>query len=273
MVFKLFEVFKLDTIQAIVINYLVAAVLGFSSSNISFTFVEIPYQPWFLGAFILGFLFITVFQVMALTSQVNGLSSASVSSKMSVVIPISFGVLMYGEGVGLLKLLGIFLALIAVYLTSLKATKKEKTKATLLYPALLFFGSGCIDTSLKYIESRYVGEDGVPVFSATIFAFAFLFGLVYSIYKISKNEFKFHWKNILGGIALGIPNYYSIVYLLKALNTDGLESSSLFTLNNVGIVILSTLLGLLFFKEKLQIKNWIGIAIAIISISLIAGFS
>lgn len=140
-VFKLFEVFKLDTIQAIVINYLVAAVLGFFSSNISFTFVEIPYQPWFSAAFILGFLFITVFQVMALTSQVNGLSSASVSSKMSVLIPISFGVLIYGEGVGLLKLLGIFLALIAVYLTSLKATKKEN-KSYFIIPCIVVFWFG-----------------------------------------------------------------------------------------------------------------------------------
>ena len=72
---------------------------------------------------------------------------------------------------------------------------------------------------------------------------------------------------------LGIPNYYSIVYLLKALKTEGLESSTLFTLNNVGVVILSTIFGLILFKEKLILKNWIGIIIAVISIFLVASSS
>jgi len=59
------------------------------------------------------------------------------------------------------------------------------------------------------------------------------------------------------------------VYLLKALSTDGMESSTAFTLNNVGIVILSTLFGLFIFKEKLILKNWLGIVIAIVSILLV----
>ena len=66
-----------------------------------------------------------------------------------------------------------------------------------------------------------------------------------------------------------MPNYFSIVYLLKALSTDGMESSTAFTLNNVGIVILSTLFGLFIFKEKLIWKNWLGIVIAIVSILLV----
>ena len=48
-----------------------------------------------------------------------------------------------------------------------------------------------------------------------------------------------------------------------------MESSSAFTLNNVGVVILSTLFGLLIFKEKLILKNWIGIVIAIASILMV----
>ena len=68
---------------------------------------------------------------------------------------------------------------------------------------------------------------------------------------------------------MGIPNYYSIYYLLKALQTKGLESSTLFTINNVAIVTLTTIFGLVLFKERLFAKNWIGIAIAIISIIIV----
>jgi drug/metabolite transporter (DMT)-like permease len=269
-IFKLFDVLKVNTFQAIVVNYFVAAVLGFYLSNNSVSFQEIPNQPWFIGAFLLGIMFILVFNVMALTSQKNGLSVASVSSKMSVVIAIVFGVWYYEESLGFIKLLGILLALIAVYLTSVKEKKETTVKqVSLLFPILLFFGSGAIDTSLKFIETRFVEEGGVPLFSATIFGCAFILGMTILLYQIVKGTFRFEFKNILGGILLGVPNYFSIVYLLKALSTDGMESSTAFTLNNVGIVILSTLFGLFIFKEKLIWKNWLGIVIAIVSILLV----
>ena len=269
-IFKLFDVLKVNTFQAIVVNYFVAAVLGFYLSNNSVSFQEIPNQPWFIGAFLLGIMFILVFNVMALTSQKNGLSVASVSSKMSVVIAIVFGVWYYEESLGFIKLLGILLALIAVYLTSVKEKKETTVKqVSLLFPILLFFGSGAIDTSLKFIETRFVEEGGVPLFSATIFGCAFILGMTILLYQIVKGTFRLEFKNILGGILLGVPNYFSIVYLLKALSTDGMESSTAFTLNNVGIVILSTLFGLFIFKEKLIWKNWLGIVIAIVSILLV----
>ena len=269
-IFKLFDVLKVNTFQAIVVNYFVAAVLGFYLSNNSVSFQEIPNQPWFIGAFLLGIMFILVFNVMALTSQKNGLSVASVSSKMSVVIAIVFGVWYYEESLGFIKLSGILLALIAVYLTSVKEKKETTVKqVSLLFPILLFFGSGAIDTSLKFIETSFVEEGGVPLFSATIFGCAFILGMSILLYQMVKGTFRFEFKNILGGILLGVPNYFSIVYLLKALSTDGMESSTAFTLNNVGIVILSTLFGLFIFKEKLIWKNWLGIVIAIVSILLV----
>ena len=77
-------------------------------------------------------------------------------------------------------------------------------------------------------------------------------------------------KNILGGIALGIPNFFSIYFLVMALRSEGFESSSIFTINNVAIVLVSTVLGIALFREKLILKNWIGIALAIISILLVA---
>jgi drug/metabolite transporter (DMT)-like permease len=269
-IFKLFDVLKINTFQAIVVNYFVAAVLGFYLSNNSVSFQEIPSQPWFIGAFLLGIMFILVFNVMAQTSQKNGLSVASVSSKMSVVIAIVFGVWYYEESLGFVKLFGILLALIAVYLTSVKEKKETTEKqVSLLFPILLFIGSGAIDTSLKFVETTFVQQGGVPLFSATIFGCAFILGITILLYQIVKGTFRFEFKNVLGGILLGVPNYFSIVYLLKALSTDGMESSTAFTLNNVGIVILSTLFGLFIFKEKLIWKNWLGIVIAIVSILLV----
>ncbi|PKH51737.1 hypothetical protein CXF68_14055 [Tenacibaculum sp. Bg11-29] len=269
-IFKFFDVFKINTSQAIVINYAIALSFGLFTSNISLSIVEVPKQPWFFGAFCLGFLFITIFNVMGITAQRNGLSVASVAGKMSVVIPIIFGIIVYNESVGFVKISGILMALVAVYLSSAKSDVTPVKLKNLLFPLLLFLGSGCIDTGLKYVETTYVSNETVPMFLATIFGCAFVFGLSFMVIQIIKGKINFEWKNVVGGIALGIPNYYSMEFLLKALQTEGLESSTLFTINNVSVVILTTVFALLLFKEKLIKKNWIGIGLAIISILLVA---
>lgn len=227
-------------------------------------------MPWFTGAFLLGILFIFIFNVMAVTAQKNGLSVASVAAKMSVVVPIIFAVLVYDEELSVIKIIGIILALTAVYLVSVKEDGVHIKRGTLLYPVLLFLGSGTIDTSLKYLEVNYVGKGEIPLFSATIFAFAAIVGIFLLIFKTLRKNEKITGKNIIAGICLGIFNYYSITFLIMALRSDTLDSSTVFTINNVVIVTLTTLMGILLFKERLNVKNTVGIFIAVLSIFLVA---
>ncbi len=268
-IFKLFNKYGINTLHAIVINYLTACLFGMWSYKSPINIQEILSSQWIYGAVILGFLFISIFNVMALTAQRNGLSVASVASKMSVIIPIIFGIYVYHEGVGFQKILGIILALVSVYLTSVKPRGNDNVTKGLWLPILLFVGSGIIDTSIKYVETTYLPEGGIPIFSATIFAFAFLIGTTLILMKSFKRGFRLPLKTIFGGSLLGIVNYFSIYYLLKALNYEGLESSTLFTVNNVAIVMLSTLLGLYMFKERITKMNWIGIVLAIVSIIIV----
>ncbi|MDG5491691.1 DMT family transporter [Psychroserpens sp. SPM9] len=268
-IFKLFDKYNINPLQAIVVNYFAACLFGLWSYDAPIEVGDIASAPWLYGAIILGFLFIAVFNLMAVTAQRNGLSVVSVATKMSVIIPVIFGIYVYNESANLQKIGGIILALFAVYFTSVKPkTTKNSTKGLWL-PILLFFGAGIIDTSVKYIETTYLAENGIPIFSATIFAFAFCIGSIILIIKRIKAPYKLPLKTILGGSVLGITNYFSIYYLLKALNHENLESSTLFTINNVAIIMTSTLIGLLFFKEQVTKTNWIGIGIAMVSIVLI----
>jgi len=268
-IFKLFDYFKINTLQAIVINYITACISGALSYEASINTTEIINSKWFLGAIALGFLFISVFNLMALTAQRNGLSVASVAGKMSVIIPVIFGIYVYNETVGFQKVFGIILALIAVYLTTVKSKSSFNFRKGMLFPLLLFIGSGIIDTAIKYIETTYIAANGIPIFSATIFACAAIIGILILCIKAVLGQFKFDIKSVIGGTILGVVNYYSIYFLLKALQFEGLESSTLFTVNNVAIVMVTTLIGLVMFKEHISKKNWLGITLAIVSIFLV----
>jgi drug/metabolite transporter (DMT)-like permease len=134
---------------------------------------------------------------------------------------------------------------------------------------MVFLGSGIIDTSLKYLEDTHVATNDVAIFSATIFGSAALIGIIILLFRVLQGEFKFAIKNLLGGILLGVPNYFSVYFIVQALRSNILESSGIFTVNNVAVVLTSTIVGILLFKEYLSLKNWMGIILAIVSIVLI----
>jgi drug/metabolite transporter (DMT)-like permease len=267
-IFKYFGIYKIDVLKAIFVNYIVAFSMGFFFAERQIPFSEITLQPWFSGALFLGALFVSIFFVMAMTAQKNGVSVTSIAGKMSVVVPVVFGIILYNESVTFLKIVGIMMALIAVYLSSVKEEKSEKN-GTLLFPVLLFIGSGTIDTLLKYIQENYVADEDVSIFSGSLFGIAGAFAFLILVIKTLKKRESFGYKNIIAGIILGVPNYYSIIFLIKALQNKNFESSTLFTINNVAIVVVSSLVGLFLFKEKFSVKNKIGVAMAVLAIVLV----
>ena len=268
--FKLFERFNINILQAITANYITAFITGVIAYGQVASMEQMFSYDWFYYSVLLGILFIIVFVLMAITTQKGGLSVVSIATKMSMVIPILFGLIYYHENANALKITGILLALVAVYFSSLKAKSNISIdKKYIIYPILVFIGSGIVDTSIKFLEDSFVAKDDVPLFSATIFFSAAIVGVLIILYKSIKGSIKIELKNWIAGIFLGIPNYFSVYFLVKALRSEGLESSEVFTLNNVAVVMLSTIIGILLFKEKLISKNWIGILLAIISILLI----
>jgi drug/metabolite transporter (DMT)-like permease len=268
-VFKLLEKFEVNTFQTIVVNYIVAFSFGFLAARDSMAINSIVDAEWFLGSIIVGALFIGLFTMMAWTAQKNGLSVASVASKMSVIIPIIFGVILFRESIGYQKIIGIVLAFIAVYLVSAKSKTTVNFKKNLMLPFLLFLGSGISDTYINYLQHTSISEENISVFSACVFGFAGLIGISILAAKKSGNQLQLDSKSIPGGIALGLLNYASLYYIIKALQSQNMESSSFFTINNVAIVMISTLIGLWFFNEHLTNRNWTGIGLALIAIYLV----
>jgi drug/metabolite transporter (DMT)-like permease len=271
-IFKLFDTHKVQTIYAIIINYMTACLVGFLFYNKPVQLYEIPKNDWFYGTLFLGVLFIVIFNLMAKTSQRLGVSVASVATKMSFVIPVILGLILYGEKLSFLKSAGIILALAAVYFASVKDTPRAIQRKALLLPIMVFLGSGIIDASIKYMEENHVSVNEFPIFSATVFGAAACTGILFILLRSIGKPLKPNFRNVLGGIALGIPNFFSIFFLLRALQNEALNSASIFTINNVAIVMFTTLLGIVLFKEKISTKNWAGIVLAVISIMMVAFF-
>ena len=183
-IFKLFSRYKINTLHAIVVNYIVACISGLIAFDGIIIAAEIPHFSWFYYTLGLGAFFIIVFNLMAITTQRCGLSVVSVATKMSLAIPIVFGLLYYKEQLGVFNGLGIVLALIAVYLASVKTSNGPTVqKNYMVLPLLVFLGSGIIDASIKFLEESFVAENDVPLFSATIFGSAASVGILVLVFQ------------------------------------------------------------------------------------------
>lgn len=268
-VFKLAGIKKLDTFKIIIINYFTAALLGFAIGGLP-TISDLT-ADWMPMVVIIGILFIVIFFVIAITTQRSGIAVATVAAKMSVVIPISFSLLYFHEEISIAKMAGIGLALVSVFLTVYrKEAKQQRVAALLSLPLVLFLGAGLIDSLIKYTQEAFLSGATTIVFSSLLFTCAGITGIVISFFKKNSNSADNLKGTVLFGVILGIINFGSLFGLIKALSSNVFDSSILFGINNMGIVVLSVLIAMIFFKEKLSKLNILGIALSIITIILLS---
>jgi drug/metabolite transporter (DMT)-like permease len=229
-------------------------------------------KDWFWVAVFLGFLFVLTFNLMALTVRHFGVGIATIFQKMSLVAPAILAMVWYNETSSVTRIAGIVMALGSVFLLNQKNSGHADhgySRWELLLPMTIFVGSCLVDTSLFLVEKEKLAPNGDIQFVSSLFFFAGVFGLMKLVYLFAKGKIRYEHKNVLGGIALGIPNFFSI-YLLLLLLANGWEGSLVFPVNNVGVLLLAAVFGYVLFGEKWTRIRLTGFFLAIAAIVLIA---
>lgn len=267
--FKLFDKYNVNTFEAIVVNYLVCATMGNLLAETPGITTAFWNEAWFKYTLILGFLFISVFYCIAQTAQKIGVSVSMVAAKLSVAIPVIFALFIHNETLGVLKVSGILVSLIAVYFISQNSSSKNNNAGLWYLPLYVFLGSGLIDTILNHINKTYIPPFNTNHILSFVFLTAFVLGALLLVYQLVSAKKMLSIKSIGWGIALGIPNYMCMYFLLKTLGTFT-EASIVLPINNIGIVMASTLTGVFVFKEHLSTFNKVGLILAIASIVILS---
>jgi drug/metabolite transporter (DMT)-like permease len=276
LIFRLIEKRGLKNFPIIVINYVTAALLAFAlNSRTAAGPGHFPAAFYALAMFI-GVLFILMFFVVARSSQKAGMAVTTIAGKMSVIFPILFSILYdVQDTISILKTLGIIVALAGVLLTIYKKRTQLPEPAYIYLPVILFLGMGFIDSLVKLAQYEYISDANLSLFAAILFSISALSGLVASFFRRGRFRSLFAPRSLLWGALLGGVNFGSIFFLVKTLNfidpeNGAIDSSVVFGINNIGIVALSVILGMLIFQEKLSAVNKTGILICIIATILLA---
>ena len=277
-IFKLYHRYGVDFFQAIVFNYFTCLACGWVHLG------QFPYAAgpgaakWLPYALFLGVVFISGFNGAAATVRYFGVTVSQIMQKMSILLTVPFAILVYHESSGWLKIIGFILALASIVAVNWPKTgvssgtegSKNPAMARWWIPLGTWLLAGVIEVTFLWTNGEHLTEPGDIAFISTVFGTAGLVGLTVATVGWLRGSLVFSWRNVVGGIVLGIPNYGSMLFLLMALGT-GLEGSFVFPVGNVAIILTTTFGAVFFFREHLSRVNWMGIALAVAAIVLISG--
>ena len=265
-IFRLFPRYRVNTFHAIVFNYFTAFACGillFGNELSSNSFNG----DWPLFAVIAGILFITLFILMGLSSQQNGVALTSIAGKMSIAVSFMLMLFLYHEPFTFLKMLGIMLAFSGIFLITWNGRSTvSESQGSLWMLVTLFFGSGILDLILNYVQKYHLENLSASLFSAFGFGIAGVIGFLIMLYQIFSGKSQFHFRNILAGIVLGIPNYFSIYLLMASYKSVSWGDTTVLTIINVSVVLISSVIGFIAFKELVNTKKIVGILAAVTAI-------
>lgn len=263
LIFRLFPRFHVDTAQAIVFNYFTAFACGslISEQTPSVSgLIASGLTPWIL---LCGFLFISIFIAMGISSQKNGMGTTSVAVKMSLALSALAFVFIHHEAVTWLKVLGFIAAIAGVLMITLEKSNGDKKENSYLLLAFIFFGSAGLDVVLNLIKQFFAQGYPDSLFTAFGFLAAGTLGIIWLTLQYVQRKKSFHFRNILAGIILGVPNYFSIYFLVRSYDSTPWSNATVLAIMNISIVSLAAILGMLIFKESTKMQKWLGLLLAI----------
>ena len=273
-IFKTIDRFNIPALPVIVINYLVATILGLIIYPGEIDPGSILDARWLPISIIIGIMFILLFFLVAYSTRKAGLSVTTVAAKMSVIFPIIFSLVIDpSDKLTFLKSIAVLISLAGVMLSVYKPERDNPDRAAIYIPLLLFAGMGVVDSLVKLAQQQYVSDPEIALFSAVLFLNALVSGTL-AILLLRKHNRHFLKGATWGwGMLLGAVNFGSVFFIVKALNYrpvpgKSMDGSVIFGANNISIVALSVLVGLVIFREKLIHINWIGIGLSVLALLL-----
>jgi drug/metabolite transporter (DMT)-like permease len=268
-IFKLFPKYGINTFQAIVFNYFTAFTCGILLFGKDWSPKALETGNWPYFVVLSAVLFISLFIVMGISSQKNGVALTSIAGKMSMGLSMLFMIGLYSEPLSFMKITGILLAFLGVFLVSFSKSSDGKSSNSIWLLIVLFVGSAILDVVLNYVQKYEFEHIPASLFSAFGFGLAGAIGFIILLFQIARKSSKFEWKNVLAGILLGIPNYFSIYLLIRSYTTTGWTDSTVLAIMNVSTVLISAVIGFIAFRENVTIQKIIGLLAAVSAIILL----
>ncbi|MGN6531130.1 MAG: EamA family transporter [Ginsengibacter sp.] len=261
----LFKYIKAKTsvnILLITINYLCAIVATYVCFRPEIGISQVVYNTYSISLCVLLPL---VFILLSLSIRHSGIIKTDIAQRISLVIPVVCSYWIFNEAIPAFRWVGIITGFIALFFILNKGQRSRGTNS--VYLLLVFLGYGIIDVLFKLVAL----QKSIPYTDALFYIFCgcFIFASLITLVSFFKRKLSIQKSAVFYGILLGLFNFLNIYFYLKAHQFFAKSPTTVFATMNFGVILIGTLIGAVYFKEKLSKKNIIGLVLAVIAIIFI----
>lgn len=250
-------------------NYFVCSLIAFLFMEDKRLFVPREGLAFAIGLGLFsGCLYLMSFVLMKYNISKNGVMLTSVFMKLGVLVPTLMAITVFSESPTALQIAGFVLAIAAIALIYIEpgaareGEKRGKTGVG-MFLLLLLIVSGLTESMANTYDK--VGVSAVKDhFLLVNFLTAFTLATLFTILKRRPVS----WKDVVFGVAIGVPNYFSTRFLLLSLGE--LPAVVVYPVYNIGAIILIGAAGLFIFKETLSKKKIVGYIMIIAALLLLS---
>lgn len=208
-----------------------------------------------------GGLYLLGFVLLQYSTRKNGVVLSSVFMKLGLLVPIVLSLVMFGEVPSAVQTVGFFLAVGAIILINYEKGAVSAGKGTLILVLLLLAGGG--GDAMAKVFSVY----GPQQLEETFLIYTFLSALVLCLALVLWRRERPQPAALMYGVLVGIPNFYSARFLLKAVGA--LPAVVVYPTFSVATILVVTLAGVLAFRERLRKNQWIALAVILAALVLL----
>ena len=250
-----------NNIAMLAVNYLMCSFLAWGYTGFgSFRPLELGRQTTVILGSINGVLYLAGFLLLQRNIRVNGVVLSATFIKLGLLVSMAVSVIFFGERPEIWQWAGFALAVAAIVLMNYRPGEGKAGNMAGLILLLLAGGGG--DAMSKIFE-----ELGNPAFSGHFLLTTFLMALGLCLMLFGLRKEAAGIREVLFGLLIGIPNFFSAKFLLGALKD--IAAVVVYPVYSVATILAVTVTGVLVFREKLEKRQWIALAMILVALALL----
>jgi drug/metabolite transporter (DMT)-like permease len=265
--------FQVDTRIAILLNYPVCFFTAYLHQPSAIPF-HWPSTTDSALLIVMGIGFVITFLLSGFSTQKNGMAPTSLANNISLVIPvlINLFILKTGGEITWSIAAGLTFSFAAIYFCSPQVDATSGTKPVVALLLAVFVAYGLTNTLFGYLNSTLTAQVGGTLpFIMMLLIGSMAGAIVVILWNTWKGTLNWNRNSVLAAIPLGLPNFFSFYFLLKALDAFQNNVAVVLTMYNLSVILMSAVTAYVFFKERLTRKQWLGLAIGCVGIALLNG--
>ena len=250
-----------NNIAMLAVNYMMCTFLawGYTGFGSLYPALQGRQLSSILGS-INGVLYLAGFVLLQRNIRTNGVVLSATFIKLGLLVSMVVSVVFFGERPAIWQWAGFLLAVAAIVLMNYRPGEAAAGNLAGLFFLLLAGGGG--DAMSKIFE-----ELGNPALSGHFLMITFLVAMALCLGLCrSKKEKPGKWEAAFG-LLIGIPNFFSAKFLLGAL--EDIAAVIVYPVYSVATILTVTVTGILVFREKLEKRQWMALAMILVALVLL----